>query len=182
VNANSYEFVVVNRWEIVVFQGAGLLENNVTTTIWEGEGADLEAVYLGALTLRNNCGERIYKNQDITVLLGGAKAANSIISDHLDKTFSEDENINPNKGFNIISSNDFVLFPNPNDGLFQIKTNSDCLPYSVKVLNSLGQIIYSEDNITVETFQVNLSKDIKGFIMTEIISNKKKYYNKIVIK
>jgi len=184
INANSYEFVVVNRWGNVVFQGAGLLENNVTTTIWKGEGADIQGVYFGALTLRNNCGERVYKNQDITVLLGGTKSAKIDSTDNanIPKIFSEHTGAdNSNSISNIVSSNDFVIYPNPNDGLFQIKTNSNCLPYSVTVVNSLGQIMYSKENITTELFQINLPKEIKGLAMTKIISNERKYFINLII-
>lgn len=145
MNSNSYEFIVLNRWGNIVFQGAGLLENNVTTTIWKGEGADMEGVYVGALTLRNNCGERVFKNQNITVIFQDTK---SIIIDSADnnreaKIFVENkiaDSSNSNSKAIYVCSNDFELFPIPNDGLLHLKTNSNCLPYSITILNSRSLI------------------------------------------
>lgn len=49
-------------------------------------------------------------------------------------------------------------------------------------MSSLGQIVYSKDNVTNELYQINLSKGIKGYVIVQIVSNKRKYFNKIIIQ
>ena len=190
VNVTTYDFYVVNRWGNVIYQTAGSLDNNITTTIWEGEGASMEGVYVGHLSLRNNCGEKISKTQDITVLMGDNKKSTkqtksaplNTKNNSENKVFSENHNTIGYNDSIIMSSNGFIIFPNPSSGHFNIKTSTKSLPYSISIANSLGKVVYKKNNINSEIHKIIIDKDLSGFLIATIISNNKKYFNKIIIK
>ena len=78
--------------------------------------------------------------------------------------------INENEWNNSISA-----FPNPNNGLFFVK--SEMTISQIEIVNILGEVIYSEKLNTTET-QLDLSKQPKGIYFVKVISED----NKVAIK
>src|SRR5690606_18100838 len=183
-NANSYDVQIYNRSGSSIYSGAGLINGNGLISIWDGSGATYEAVYVAYVTLRNNCGEKIFKMQDVLVWYGGcSKNTKSDFIDTSNLVYVENENImNLDIFSDIITDKDFVVFPNPSNGLINIETKSDNLPYVFHIINSIGQIIYTSNSIKTKSACINLPKEIKGYYTVEIISNHKKFYNKILIQ
>ena len=41
--------------------------------------------------------------------------------------------------------NSFIIYPNPTNGVFQIKTNATALNSTIKIYNVLGELVYSQN-------------------------------------
>lgn len=177
-NVNSYEFSVINDIGCIVYQSAGLLENNVTTSIWNGEGADYSAVYVGGLTLRNNCGERYFINQEITVIRGEDKNTTNTKTEN-DSIFID--LVKHKKNTTSMTSDAFTIFPNPSKGIFNIMTETNSLPYNVTIYNNLGIEIYRNDKVNSRLLQINIQNNVSGYYLLEIKMKGRKYYKKIVV-
>jgi hypothetical protein len=178
-NVNSYEIIVENRWNNIVYQGAGLTDDDGYTNIWDGSGADLQAVYMGYITLRNNCGEKIVRMQDITVILGGAKSTFTVdaIGNENDELIAQNNSENE---LNIAQN--FVVYPNPNNGKFSIGTSNSTLPYDLRIYNMLGQLIYIDKNVRETNHWVNLETIHKGIAIVDIISDNKRIQKQLIIE
>jgi PKD repeat protein len=81
----------------------------------------------------------------------------------------------------LIRNNEFDLFPNPNMGVFTIKT--DAKNYSVEIYNTMGQQCLS---LTLSqgdgTNVIDLSAEPKGIYFVKVMENEKYYLQKIVIQ
>ena len=76
----------------------------------------------------------------------------------------------------------FNIFPNPNNGTFNIITNSDSeLKGTLKIINFLGEVIYSKNNFEInsnKTYELNINNLTPGnYIITftddKLIINRK---------
>jgi hypothetical protein len=177
-NANSYEIIVVNKWDVVIYQGAGKIDVDGITALWDGTGADFEAVYMSAITLRNNCGERIIKEKDITVFLTDNKSAISSIDFNYQRFLTLDEETSDIEE----QVDDLIIYPNPSDGAVFIETDAANLPYRLNIYNSLGIIVYHRDNVNIELYKVNLNDRVNGLAIIEIISDNRKIIKQIIIQ
>lgn len=169
-NANSYEFWVWDRYGHVVYQTADVIETNKVNNVWDGEGIASYGVYVSALILRNNCGERLLVNQDITVLRctkSGKESIEELTNDEVEKA--------------VKNTKDFVVYPNPSDGDVAIELYTDCLPYSITVYNDAGAKVLSEDKIDQIRHEISLKGNPASLYMIEINSEQKTFQQKIVI-
>lgn len=75
----------------------------------------------------------------------------------------------------------FDLFPNPSNGQVTISNLSAHFDqYDLRVLDLLGQTVYSKTNISSATHQVNL--DSKGVYFIEMLEGKEKLRKKLIIR
>lgn len=82
-------------------------------------------------------------------------------------------NENNNKAMN------FSAYPNPFFNFITIERFKTSDPYDMKIYNSLGQLIYHEENLTeVKTF--NTSQFNSGFYLLKITSNNKNFFYKLL--
>ena len=183
-NSNSFEIVVINRWDIIVYQGAGTVLENDVTRIWDGEGADMQAVYVAFITLRNNCGEKKEIKQDITVLMGGTKSTNIELDSISSKDFyfssslfEDNYNELPDKG-----EPPFKIFPNPNNGTFYFEFTSE-LPDRIMMYNLQGQLIDEIIKINSTKIQYDLTTTTykSGTYIVRLIFGSNIYSRKIII-
>lgn len=75
-----------------------------------------------------------------------------------------------------IEGNDFIVFPNPTNGV--IYTLSE-LPHKIIITNNLGAIIYSSSNNVTQHF-VDLSKQSKGIYFLTIVTDKDTIVQKFI--
>lgn len=88
--------------------------------------------------------------------------------------------VNPTTAINNRNQfNDFVLYPNPNNGTFTLK--SEELINKIDVLNVLGAAVYQQE-INAAIFQVQLNDLTKGIYFVKIYSNKGTGLQKIMLK
>ena len=80
-------------------------------------------------------------------------------------------------------SNQINVFPNPNNGSFNINTNS-LNNYSVAVYNILGDKIYEQNNINDSKFNVNIESITSGiyFLQVKDIDTKQVSLTKIIVE
>ncbi len=93
-----------------------------------------------------------------------------------------------NTNTDIYNNNICNVFPNPNNGLFNISFDSSLnIGSKIEIINSVGQIVYSDVNYD-NSYSVSYNKTIdltsfsKGVYLINIVSNKNVYTNKIVVK
>lgn len=94
---------------------------------------DLDVVISGISNEINGFIPRVYINETITSIA----------------TIENDENI--------------LVFPNPNNGVFQIKTSAST--FSIKVFNAIGQLVYANNDMD-ENSQVKLNQPSGMYLIT----------------
>jgi hypothetical protein len=79
----------------------------------------------------------------------------------------------------------FTIFPNPNNGSFNIEiNNAKEKNYQLEIFNSLGEIIYSENSFTKNNSivkQIQLENVAKGIYFIQIKGLEKSSIKKIII-
>lgn len=65
---------------------------------------------------------------------------------------------------------DFQLSPNPSNGKFNIIMNSKGVSYGVKIFNTLGNVVYNQNNINSNT-AIDLSSLSKGIYFVQVRNN-----------
>ncbi len=65
------------------------------------------------------------------------------------------------------------LYPNPtSDGMFIIACNNNTIPYNLKILNSTGNIIFSQEKIKTRKKQLSIASFPTGVYLVHISSGK----------
>lgn len=72
----------------------------------------------------------------------------------------------------------FNISPNPTSNNFSIEGLTK--PYSLSIYNSLGQILYTENNVLEINKRVDVSKYSKGFLIIRIESEDEVYFHKVL--
>ena len=82
---------------------------------------------------------------------------------------------------NINLENGIIINPNPSTGKFIIDLNNKNLN-NIKIYNSLGQVVFSKNNINTNSCKVDLSENKKGVYVIEIYNDNKNIKTKVIIK
>jgi hypothetical protein len=82
-------------------------------------------------------------------------------------------------GDDILSANQFSIFPNPTNGLVKIESNLQM--FSISVFNSLGLLVHQK-NVNSNTFSLDLSYLPTGLYIIEFSSNEKQLYRQTLIR
>jgi len=79
---------------------------------------------------------------------------------------------------NVIDSKDVTIYPNPNNGQFNIALNLNVNTVNIEVLNSLGQVVAQYNDVDANTTQtINLDQVAEGMYYIRVSSN-----NNIIVK
>jgi PKD repeat protein len=79
-----------------------------------------------------------------------------------------------------INPNNFIIYPNPNSGIFTVDNSSTYKVHTIEILNSIGQIVYKSELTEVrKTLDLNLPT---GIYLIKIISDKAGLTQKMVIR
>lgn len=76
-------------------------------------------------------------------------------------------------------NNQFAFYPNPASDFFSIQRSSN-VPYHLTVFNSIGQQLYSEQNITSNDLQLNVGSYNTGLIFIKITSQNNQFIYKLL--
>jgi hypothetical protein len=76
-------------------------------------------------------------------------------------------------------SNQFTFYPNPASDQIIIKRSSNT-PYDLEVYNAVGQHLYSQQNITSGSFQLDISTYNSGLLFIKTISPKNQLIHKLI--
>jgi hypothetical protein len=79
------------------------------------------------------------------------------------------------------SSNSFVLFPNPSNGIFSVKNIYSKEKYFLKIFNSLGLLVYSEQFFNNHEYKIDLDIE-KGIYVAVLIVAEKSIAKKLIIE
>ena len=63
---------------------------------------------------------------------------------------------------------DFTIFPNPNNGFFNLNFNSLKLPHSIAIYNIMGEEIFSKLTNGLSQFIIDISNKAKGIYIIEL--------------
>lgn len=78
----------------------------------------------------------------------------------------------------LTASNLITIIPNPNSGIFRVETKNINMS-TIKIHNTLGEIIYESQNINSE---IDLSAEPKGTYFIEVYTQDKIYRKKLIIQ
>ncbi len=96
------------------------------------------------------------------------------------KTVTVTQNVSACTGINNLSSNisnsTFLVYPNPNNGVFTLELTTASL---VKITNLLGEVI-QQQNLEVGNHAINLSKQANGIYFIKSIANGKEQTIKVI--
>jgi len=76
-------------------------------------------------------------------------------------------------------STDINIYPNPNQGTFNIDLQNNQLPAIVKVYSSSGNLVYNKTHQT-SNFDIDISGYSKGIYIVKVITGGQCYYQKII--
>ncbi|KAF2333659.1 endonuclease [Flavobacterium ginsenosidimutans] len=97
---------------------------------------------------------------------------NNLASKMVQTTEIEEEEI-------IADSNEIVIYPNPSDGNFRIKSGNSDLPYSIEIFSFSGQKVFEKQNTTSPEISIqNLSS---GIYIIKVIKGEKIAFKKVII-
>ncbi len=80
-----------------------------------------------------------------------------------------------------LENNSIVLFPNPTNGNFKISFNNSYQEKKVSIINDLGQVVFSREDLKENVLQVNLINYSKGIYVIKIDTCGSTFNKKIVV-
>lgn len=79
----------------------------------------------------------------------------------------------------IADSNEIVIYPNPSDGNFGIKSGTSDLPYSIEVFSFSGQKVFEKQNTTSP--EVSIQNLSSGIYIIKVTKGEKIAFKKVII-
>ena len=104
------------------------------------------------------------------------------INDYGNRFYLDNINISEQNIFNNIINNEktsFFIYPNPNNGVFSIKTNTENA--KIKIYDLMGKLLHTQ-KLNNNHENINLSNITKGLYIVELYTNHLKEVKKIIIK
>ena len=83
-------------------------------------------------------------------------------------------------GINSVQESEFLLFPNPNEGLFYLESKGEQIQ-SYSIYNSLGKIVWEEKTNGVFE-RIDLSKQAKGLYFIAVETEDGVFVEKILVQ
>ena len=172
-NANSFDFEVMNRWNIVVNQRSGIITGN-QVDLWDGtdfNGSYLsENVYACTVRFRNNFGRTLEKTWTVTLVY-----LKSLVTGNDSIVISNNEIIYPHEIANGDTDDasqenetkifSFSIFPNPTNGFVTVDyTLYTDTQICIELYNMFGQrmkLIVPQQNQKAGTYSIQIS--VGGF-------------------
>ena len=165
-NGLTYERLALNQ-----------IKNTIPPTIYETENSTDEEKHIFQYDGNNNITEDIYQNWNPVT----SSTRNYIKRDYTDfQTFQITTGIDQTAN----DDNTFILFPNPNQGKFQVQSSTQVIE-GIAIYNIVGEKVYSINNIQLSTinspFSIDLSAQPKGIYFLQIINENKNIGNRKII-
>ena len=83
---------------------------------------------------------------------------------------------------NNADSNLFQIFPNPNNGIFEIASNKSINQFEFRLFDVLGKLIKENQYAAFSSCEIDLSMENAGFYLLELNYDGKSYFYKVVKK
>lgn len=77
------------------------------------------------------------------------------------------------------NDNIFAIYPNPTNDLINIKSKTQT-PFNLSIYNSIGELIHSEESISLDHYKINISNQNAGLILINIQGKDKNYIYKLL--
>lgn len=199
-NDGKPDMVVMNNnanvflWENQTTSGYNYLKVNLqgTQSNRDGIGSRIEISSNGKVQHRATlCGEGYLAQNSHTEFFGVGNATNidyvkvTWLSGLVDILY----NVTPNQTLNIVEGtalsvdefhqDDFMIFPNPNNGVFNVKSNTN-QEYSFSIYNVIGKKVYGKNHTNLLN-RVDVSYLSKGVYFATMETENKKTAQKVVI-
>ncbi|MFZ4928638.1 S8 family peptidase [Chryseobacterium sp. Mn2064] len=82
-----------------------------------------------------------------------------------------------------ISDVDMVkIFPNPNNGVFELKISENLVDYSVSIYSASAREVFSRKNIFKNLIKIDISKELPGIYILNVIDKNGNVYTEKMIK
>ena len=81
---------------------------------------------------------------------------------------------------NVKNSNTINVFPNPVKDLLNISFNYAANKVNIKLLNTLGQIVFEKENISGSNYQLETAGFLSGIYIAEITTGENCYRTKVI--
>lgn len=175
INADSWEFSLMNRHYATVFQSAGSVRTD-EAYLWNGQGLPADT-YLAIVTFKNSYGRILHHEYSLTV-------TNRRSSDTMDRLDDQEESVDPtlmSKGSVTIPQGDtsIVIWPNPSNGVFELALDTDTIG-DLEVYNMQGYLCYVDNNIGASRYLLNMTAFANGQYMVVVRSRDKVYSGKLL--
>ncbi len=180
-NANSFDFVAMNRYGQMVYQRAGTISGN-RVDLWDGLNQP-EAVYACRVRLRNNFGRIIDKTWDVTIIYRKAKSAMANDSAGINYNIHLEEQLSTNNNSSnlMIAEADVTIYPNPNSGKVNINIQRIQSSYNVKVYSAAGTLVYQDIKITKPIYTFDISNFANGVYMVQVEIDERIITKKLIL-
>lgn len=178
-NGTSFEFEAYDRWGQKVYSNSGSASGNLAC-VWDGSGSCSGCSYAIIITFETEC-EEVSEAYTVTVFGSGnlystgskdSKKPND--NNLLSNTISEQDN----------QHLDFVISPNPSDGDFTIKvnTNETNPSFHLEIISPTGIVLYELKQINNNYIRINKSKFPNGIYYARLNNGKSIVTKKIIIQ
>jgi beta-glucanase (GH16 family) len=76
----------------------------------------------------------------------------------------------PDRGSTIAEEKELLIIPNPNNGLFTLKLSGIEIPYTIEVMNLMGQTIYSQHQTQSTNHVIDIKEQPSGIYFVKVTS------------
>lgn len=175
INADSWEFSLMNRHYTTVFQSAGSIRTD-DAYMWNGQGLPADT-YLAIVTFKNSYGRILHHEYALTV----TNRRNSDTVNCLEDGTESPGCMFMSNGGNLILQGDtsMLIWPNPSNGVFELAVYTDTMG-DLEVYNMQGYLCYADKNIAASRYTLNMTAFPSGQYMVVIRGRNKIYSAKLL--
>lgn len=172
VNADSWEFSLYDVSGGLVYQSAGSIGDDGIAHLWDGTNMSY-GIFYGFVRFKNSYGRELVQEQfPIYVISPSAQYQEMIPDSNTNVTFTI------NNLADSLNNTSIDIYPNPSEGIFSVNLTTDTI-IKIIVYNSQGLQVYSDDNIGLQQYLLNLSSFPRGNYIVSVRSHRRTYTSKI---
>lgn len=177
-NASTYTVKIHTVGGTLVHQGSGSASNS-PVCVWSPSGV-ASGIYIATVTFENDCQEisntyQVFVAPCMMKTDGGGE---------LDEEKNEFEKLLSSAPLDTtVFDFEFKIFPNPNNGSFSVKIINDIMmPYSLEVINSVGEVMYNVEHLNANSVNVRQAGLPKGAYFIRVKSSNRVATQKFIIQ